>query len=132
MSASDGQARPGLAAELTSFMARYEQANNSHDIDRVAPLIAEDATYWFSDGSYAGITAIRAAVEETFAAIGDEVYQIRDLQWVVCTPGTAVCRYRFRWEGIVGGKPRSGRGRGTNVIVRRGGAWKMLHEHLSS
>ncbi|MFJ4406431.1 nuclear transport factor 2 family protein [Streptomyces sp. NPDC088910] len=52
------------AAELTAFMARYEQANNSHDIARVM-------------------------------------------------------------------QPRSGEGRGTNVIVKRDGAWKMLHEHLS-
>jgi ketosteroid isomerase-like protein len=123
---------PGLAAGLTSFMASYEQAANSHDIDRVAPLIAEDATYWFSDGSHQGIAAVRAAIERTFASIRDEIYQIRELEWVVLAPDTAVCRYRFRWEGVVDGKPRSGRGRGTNVIARRDGAWKMLHEHLSS
>ncbi|WP_405729755.1 hypothetical protein OG607_29050 [Streptomyces sp. NBC_01537] len=40
---------PDLTAELTAFMTRYERATNSHDIDRVAPLIAEDATYWTRD-----------------------------------------------------------------------------------
>ena len=43
-----------LATELTLFMTAYENANNSHDIDRVTPMIARDATYWFTDGSYHG------------------------------------------------------------------------------
>jgi hypothetical protein len=32
-----------LAAELAAFMTGYEQASNSHDIDRVVPM---HATYW--------------------------------------------------------------------------------------
>jgi len=123
---------PDLAAELTAFMTRYEQANNSHDIDRVAPLIAEDATYWFSDGSYRGLGEITGAIARTFAAIKDEVYEIKDLEWVVVTADHAVCRYRFFWTGSVDSRPRSGQGRGTNVLVKRDGAWKTQHEHLSS
>ena len=122
---------PGLAAELTAFMAAYERANNSHDISRVVPMIATDATYWFTDGSYTGRDAIAAAVKTTFAAIRDEVYEIRDLEWVVTGDDTAVCRYRFSWKGVVDGRPRSGEGRGTNVLVKRSGKWQMLHEHLS-
>ncbi|MCN0154493.1 nuclear transport factor 2 family protein [Salinispora arenicola] len=30
------------------------------------------------------------------------------------------------------GQPRSGGGRGTNVLARRDGSWQMVHEHLSS
>ncbi|WP_338704059.1 nuclear transport factor 2 family protein (plasmid) [Streptomyces sp. Q6] len=44
--------------ELAAFMREYEAANNSHDIERVVPFIAEDASYWFSDGSYRGIKEI--------------------------------------------------------------------------
>jgi ketosteroid isomerase-like protein len=44
----------------------------------------------------------------------------------------AVCRYRFSWRGVVGGEPRSGHGRGTNVLVRQDGQWKIEHEHLST
>jgi ketosteroid isomerase-like protein len=113
-------------------MTQYEQANNSHDIGRVAPLIAEDATYWFSDGSHRGLGEITDAVERTFSTIQDEVYQIRDLEWVVLAADHAVCRYRFFWKGIIDGQSRSGQGRGTNVIVKRDGAWRMQHEHLSS
>ena len=120
-----------LVAELTAFMARYERANNSHDIARVAPMIDADATYWFSDGSHRGRGEIAAAIERTFSTIQNEVYEIKDLEWVVAAPDNAVCRYRFSWTGVVDGRPRSGQGRGTNVIIKRNGNWKMQHEHLS-
>ncbi|KAJ4178494.1 hypothetical protein NW767_014847 [Fusarium falciforme] len=125
------QNRAHLESELVSFIEAYELANNSHDISRVMPFIAEDATYWFSDGSYRGIAEIRAAIEKTFLKIVDEVYKVRDLEWPVVTTEVAVCRYRFAWTGIVGGEARSGLGRGTTIIVRRGTGWMMLHEHLS-
>lgn len=117
--------------ELTAFLARYEQATNGHDFTELEPLIAEDATYWFTDGSHQGIDAIRTAVERTFATILDEVYTIDEVEWIVVEAGSAVCRYRFRWSGVVDGVPASGQGRGTNVLTRRDGTWKMLHEHLS-
>jgi ketosteroid isomerase-like protein len=120
-----------LHAELTSFVCQYEQATNRHDFDQLAPLIADDATYWFTEGSYHGLNAIQAAIERTFATILDEVYEITDLKWVAVTDDLAVCRYRFRWSGVVDGKPASGQGRGTNVVTKRNGAWKMSHEHLS-
>ncbi|SDT33243.1 YybH family protein [Actinoplanes derwentensis] len=120
-----------LVTRLAAFMSWYEQATNRHDFGELAPLIAEDGTYWFSDGSHQGIDAIRAAVEKTFATILDEVYTIEGLEWVAVADELAVCRYRFRWSGTVGGEPASGAGRGTNVIVKRDGTWKMLHEHLS-
>lgn len=94
---------PDLTAELGSFAKEYERANNSHDIDRVLPHIADDATYWFSDGSFRGLEEIKGAIERTFAAIQDEEYEIHDLEWVVVTDAVAVCRYRFRWNGVVEG-----------------------------
>jgi ketosteroid isomerase-like protein len=120
-----------LEAELTSFVCRYELATNRRDFDNLAALIADDATYWFTEGSYHGVDAIRAAIERTWVTIIDETYKLEQLEWVVMTRDSAVCRYRFRWTGVVGGEPTSGQGRGTNVVVRRDGAWKMLHEHLS-
>jgi ketosteroid isomerase-like protein len=120
-----------LQAELTEFVRRYELANNRHDFDQLALLIADDATYWFTDGSYQGLGAIRAAIERTFATIVDEVYEIRDLEWLAVTGELAVCRYRFWWQGLIDGRPESGQGRGTNLLVKRDDGWKMLHEHLS-
>jgi len=123
---------PDPAAELTAFMRAYEEANNSHDIGRVAPMIATDATYWFTDGCHEGRPQIEAAIGRTFATIKDETYEISELDWVVIAPEHAVCRYRFSWSGVVGGEPRSGQGRGTNVIVKNRTRWQIKHEHLST
>jgi ketosteroid isomerase-like protein len=116
----------------TAFVRAYEKAANSHDITQLAPLISPDAVYWFSDGSHRGRDAVLEAIAETFATIRDETYRIEDLEWIAADRDHAVCRYRFAWTGTVSGQPRSGSGRGTNVLVRGPGAWQMLHEHLSA
>ena len=121
-----------LADELNGFLGAYERATNSREIERLVPLIAAEAVYWFSDGSHRGRDAVLSAIEATFAAIHDEVYRISEVEWVVCERAHAVCRYRFSWTGVVEGMPRSGQGRGTNVVINRGGNWQMLHEHLSA
>jgi ketosteroid isomerase-like protein len=118
--------------ELTQFMKDYEAATNSHQFGRVAPLIAVNAVYWFSDGSFSGIEEIRQAFESTWQKIKNETYSINDMLWVVVEENTAVCIYRFEWSGMVGGQVRSGSGRGTNVLIKQNDEWKMLHEHLSS
>jgi hypothetical protein len=59
------------------------------------------------------------------------VYEIRELEWVAMTEDLAACRYRFCWRGVVDGRPGSGRGRGTSIVVKRNGAWQVKHEHLS-
>jgi ketosteroid isomerase-like protein len=115
----------------SEFLRRYLEATNRHDFALLEPLIAADAVYWFTDGSYRGRAAISEAITRTFAAIQDEVYEIHDLEWVDVGPRSAVCRYHFRWTGIVDGRPASGEGRGTNVLARRDGHWQVLHEHLS-
>jgi ketosteroid isomerase-like protein len=114
-----------------AFIRAYEQATNSHDIARLAPLIAPEAVYWFTDGSHRGREAVLAAIAETFASIHDETYQITDLEWISASTSHAVCRYRFSWTGTIAGQSRSGSGRGTNVLVNSAGTWQMLHEHLS-
>ncbi|WP_308011764.1 YybH family protein [Actinacidiphila acidipaludis] len=114
------------------FVRAYERATNSHDIARLAPLIAPEAVYWFTDGTHRGREAVLAAIATTFATIQDEVYRIDDLEWVAHSADHAVCRYRFAWTGTIDGRSRSGGGRGTNVLVKTAGAWQVLHEHLSA
>ncbi|MGH3447428.1 MAG: YybH family protein [Nocardioidaceae bacterium] len=118
--------------ELAAFVRAYEAATNSHDVDRVAPLVADNATYWFTDGSYAGVDAIRAAMSVTFDQIKDETYRITDVEWVFVGSEHACFCYQFQWEGTVSGVRRRGQGRGTNVTVSRPDGWQMLHEHLST
>jgi ketosteroid isomerase-like protein len=123
---------PEPTAALTAFVRSYEQATNSHDISRVTPMIAAQAVYWFSDGSHRGHQAILAAIAETFATIQDEIYRIDELEWIASTASHATCRYRFTWTGTINGQPRSGTGRGTNVLINHAGTWQILHEHLSA
>ncbi|HEY3503834.1 MAG TPA: nuclear transport factor 2 family protein [Actinocatenispora sp.] len=117
----------------TGFMRRYEQATNTHDVARVAALIADDASYWFTDGSHHGIDEITAAIGRTFATITDEVYRLHDLTWVAAGRDVAACRYRFTWTGAVAGRRTAGSGRGTSILIRADdGDWRVQHEHLSA
>ena len=103
---------------LTNFMEEYSRRTNTHRFDEVAALIAEDAVFWFSDGSYRGLASIRDAFERTWQAIQDEFYAIDDVEWLVVSDQSAVCIYSFHWRGIVKGVPRNGAGRGTSGRTR--------------
>lgn len=121
-----------LQDELADFIRAYEKANNSHLWSNVRPFITHNASYWFTDGSFSGIDEIRGAIESTFSKIQDEIYTISDLQWPIVSDSSAVCTYKFHWNGIVEGVQRSGSGRGTNVLVNSGDVWQIVHEHLST
>jgi ketosteroid isomerase-like protein len=121
-----------LTTELDAFMVEYERRTNAHDVGRLRELVADDASYWFTDGSYEGVEAIASAVQRTFDQIRDEVYTISDVRWVHVSPDFAVVRYRFHWVGFIDGQRSEGRGRGTNAMGKRDGRWRMVHEHLSS
>jgi ketosteroid isomerase-like protein len=113
------------------FMRAYATQTNTHDFDRVAPLIAPAAVYFFSDGTYTGEDELRAAFERTWTTIRDEDYRIEDVRWLARDERVAVCVYRFRWRGLVDGQPREGVGRGTSVLARSDAGWRVAHEHLS-
>ena len=81
--------------ERDEFLRRYERASNSHEFDQVAPLLADDAVYWFSNGTYVGIDAIRSAFESTWAAILDEDYRITDVRWLTASEDAAACVYTY-------------------------------------
>jgi len=120
-------------ASLNGFIKAYEIANNSHVWANVAPFVAPNATYWFTDGSFSGIAEIQSAVQHTFDKIQDEVYTISNVQWPVQSDLVAVCTYAFHWQGTVDGSRHSGSGRGTNVLSKnQAGAWQIVHEHLSA
>lgn len=114
------------------FMAEYIRRTNTHQFDAVAPLIAEDAVFWFSSGSYRGVSAIRAAFERTWSMIQDEDYVIAGLEWLTVDDKSATCIYTFRWRGRIDGADREGSGRGTTILRRDGRQWLIVHEHLSA
>lgn len=118
--------------ELNLFIQLYEDATNSHDFDQVERLLTEDAQYFFSDGTYQGLAEIRAVFERNWETIKEEVYRIRDVNWMAVSESVAVCTYIFQWQGYFHGELKSGEGRGTNVLVKHNGQWLINHEHLSS
>ena len=116
----------------SEFMRAYEAAANAHDAASIMELIADDAVYLFSDqSSYFGKEAIRKAIEANFDAIKNEIYGIRNLNWVAVSEEVAACVYEFDWSGEIDGSPAAGHGRGTTVLRRIDGHWRVAHEHLS-
>src|SRR5689334_442635 len=81
-------------------LAAYEERINQHDFDLLVPLIASEATFWFSDGSYLGHAAIRAAFERTWATLHNDTYRLEDRHWIARSDSVAVCRYRFHWSTV--------------------------------
>lgn len=112
-------------------MQVYEEAANSGNFERVRPLLSDDAVYWFSDGSYIGVSSIQRAFERTWDTIKNENYSISELKWLHKAHDCAVCIYNFDSTGTIDGKSMHLRGRGTNILKKFADGWKMIHEHLS-
>ena len=119
------------SATPDDLMREFATRTNTHDFDAVAPLIADDAVYFFSDGTHTGREELRRAFADTWATIRDETYGIEDVRWLARDERIAVSVYRFRWRGVVDGQEREGSGRGTSALARMEGGWRVVHEHLS-
>jgi ketosteroid isomerase-like protein len=114
-----------------AHLRAYEAALGTQDWAEVDPLLHEDVCVTFSNGAFhKGKEAVRAAFSRNFALIADERYKLSDVVWIADEPSYAVCAYRFRWNGLIDGKAAAGGGRGTSVVVKDGGRWLVLAEHL--
>lgn len=121
-----------LQSELRTFLQAYEAAVRSRDFDKLAPFLAENAVFWFTGGSYVGKPAVRQGFDERWAAIHDEKYTLSDVKWVVTSYWTSACTFDFRSEGTVNSRRVLDEGRGTTVLKRIGGSWRIVHQHLSA
>ena len=119
-----------LVNDLEDLLKSYEEALNSYDFGQVAPLIAEDAEFWFSEGIHTGLDAIRAGFEMTWKRIRQQEYHIKNVRWYAADADVAVCGYTYSWTGMIGPQRHSGSGRGTTVLARRDGRWRIVHERL--
>jgi ketosteroid isomerase-like protein len=121
--------RESLSAE--KFIAKYESALAAQDWQQVEPLVHPDACVTFSSGAvHVGKTAVRHAFERNFSLIQDETYAIEKVHWVMRGVETAVYLFTFRWSGLINGKPASGAGTGSTVLVNGADGWQLLVEHL--
>lgn len=115
-----------------TFLTDYLSALNARDLDTARDLIAEDAVYLFSnETAHLGREAILNAISYNFTTIEDEVFQFKNLTWLVRTESIAACIYDFTWSGKIDGQPASGSGRGTSILKYSDGNWQIVNEHLS-
>jgi ketosteroid isomerase-like protein len=113
------------------FVQAYERALATQELIQVDPLIHSDACVTFSNGTvHKGRQEVRAAFERNFSSIRDETYTISNVHWVMKSDRAAVYLFDFNWSGTINGKPASGAGRGTSVLIMDDGKWKLLVEHL--
>jgi len=115
----------------SEHMKLYEAKINLHRFEEVEPLISPEAVFWFTDGTYQGVDEIRAAFERTWRELQGDAYWLENLEWITVDETAASCIYRFCWRAQIDGQTFEGTGRGTTVLRRERGQWKIIHEHLS-
>ena len=114
----------------TTALSSYVEALNTHSWDQIAPHVAEDAVFIFTEDTFVGKAAAKGAFEKTFKLIDNEIFSLHDLQWTVITHEAVACHYEFRWKGLISGQEASGGGRGTTILHKVAGQWLIAHEHL--
>jgi len=121
-------------AALTPAETKREMVRrmNAKDLAATMELIADDAVYFWSNGSAMfGKAAIAEAMRANFDSIADDTYDVAAVTWLAQTDDVAACVFSFHWTGMVDGKDVSGRGRGATVLKHIGGQWRIVHENLS-
>ena len=53
-----------------------------------------------------------------------------DVHWVYEGEETAVYHFRYQWSGWINGQKAGGAGIGTTTLVKEGGKWLLIAEHL--
>jgi ketosteroid isomerase-like protein len=118
---------------LDAFTTGLVAAMNAKDLEATLERIADDAVYFWSNGSaYFGKAQIAAAMKRNFEAIDNDTYRKIDVTWLARSDTVAACAFKFEWTGEIDGKAVSGKGRGTSVLRRDGDHWRVVHEHLSA
>ncbi|GAB5533153.1 MAG: hypothetical protein Roseis3KO_49300 [Roseivirga sp.] len=113
------------------FIKSYETALGTQDWKVVEPLVSENVSVTFSNGSvHIGKENVQKAFEKNFSLIKNEKYTIRNIKWLAKDRKYAVYLFEFSWTGIIEAKPVSGNGIGTSVLIKEDTQWKLLTEHL--
>ncbi len=116
---------------VSSFIELYIANTNTHNFKNLEPMLHPNAVYWFDENEYTGMAAIEAAFLKAWQFVPDEVYSIKHLRWLSIDSKTAACIYVYEWEGTHHHTRLKGSGRGTNLLVKENGSWKIVHEHLN-
>ncbi len=98
---NDGKIQKGDLMSAKDVLEKYKIEINSHDFDRLIPLISKECQFWFTSGTYVGLDQTRKAFEKTWGMIKNEIYAISELEWIAESEKTAVCIYTYHWSGLV-------------------------------
>ena len=121
-------------ANVRDFLIRFEEIAARKDFDALQHLVHERAFFRFNDGDFIGREAIRAAFEKTWessSSVENEKYYLTDIQVLSTDRHSASATYTYNWEGTYEDQTFAIKGRGTRVLVRSGGEFQIIHEHLS-
>ncbi len=113
------------------FITSYETALETQDWKAVEPLVSENASVTFSNGTvHVGKENVQKAFEKNFSLIKNEKYAVENIKWLAKDENYAVYLFEFNWTGIIDGKSVSGSGNGTSALIKEDAKWKLLTEHL--
>ncbi|MBL8348119.1 MAG: nuclear transport factor 2 family protein [Rubrivivax sp.] len=122
------------AASVIEFLNHFEALAAQEDFSLISALIDERAFFRFNDGDFVGRAAIQAAFEKTWRAdptVKKARFYLSDIVVLSTDRRTATATYTYHWEGSQGAREFKIQGRGTRVLLREGGQFRILHEHLS-
>jgi hypothetical protein len=122
------------AEAVVRFLHHFEQEAMKEDFSLLEDMIDERACFRFNDGDFVGRQAIQAAFEKTWR--GDPTvkkarFYLSDIVVLMTDKASAAATYTYNWEGSQSGREFRIQGRGTRVLLREGGTFRILHEHLS-
>jgi ketosteroid isomerase-like protein len=125
---------PFTTESVVQFLHHFEEVAMKEDFNLLREMIDERAYFRFNDGDFVGRQAIQAVFEKTWR--GDPTvkkarFYLSDIVVLTTDQASATATYTYNWEGSQGGREFKIQGRGTRVLIREGGKFRIIHEHLS-
>ena len=119
---------------VVHFLNHFEDVAMKEDFNLLRDMIDERAYFRFNDGDFVGRQAIQAAFEKSWR--GDPTvrkarFYLSDIVVLTTDASSATATYTYHWEGSQGGREFKIQGRGTRVLLRENGKFRIIHEHLS-
>jgi uncharacterized protein (TIGR02246 family) len=126
-----------VAKQANSVLELYRSGVKAKDVDAFIGLYADDVRVFDAWGTwfYSGVAAWRAVVAEWFGSLGTDTVEvlfseIRIEAGMELAALNSIVSYTN--HSAAGAKLRSMENRITWVLVRRAGAWRIVHEHSSA
>jgi ketosteroid isomerase-like protein len=122
------------AESVVAFLNHFEEVAMKEDFGLLEAMIDERAYFRFNDGDFVGRNAIQAAFERTWhgdPTVKKARFYLSDIVVLTVDKASATATYTYHWEGSQGGREFRIQGRGTRVLLRERGRFRIVHEHLS-